>query len=246
VGYGREQKTLHLQLQVHPFYIARYPITYVQFQAFLDDKDMGFDHDEWWLGLTPEFQKQEMYEQLYKYDNHPRDTVTWYQAVAFCRWLTARLPPDAWPSGNILVGDDCVIRLPTEWEWQQAVTGGRSDYTYPWGKEWDGRRANIQTSGIGLTTAVGMYPAGASPAPVEALDMIGNVMEWCLNEYKNPANVNIAGDAWRVKRSSSFIEHPYFSRALLRHRSFETHPGSVEHYFGFRVAVGAVPDGSGL
>lgn len=228
---------------VQPFYIAKYPITYVQFQAFLDDKEMGFDHNNWWQGIRPEYQKLEMEEQKFKYDNHPRDTVSWHQAVAFCRWLTAKLPSDAWPSGDISAGEDRIIRLPTEWEWQQAATGGQKDYEYPWGKEWDGRRANTGESRIGRTTAVGMYSEGASPAPVGALDMSGNLWEWCLNQHNNPENVNIEGSAGRVLRGGSFVYHANSARVGHRIR-FDPFVGG--RYFGFRVVLGSAPKGSGL
>jgi hypothetical protein len=109
------------------FYIAKYPITYVQFQVFLDDPD-GFANPEWWRELEQAYRQQEMGEQSYKFDNHPRETVSWYQAVAFCHWLNARLPQSAWPEG---AKADWTIRLPTEWEWQQAATGGLKDREYP-------------------------------------------------------------------------------------------------------------------
>jgi formylglycine-generating enzyme required for sulfatase activity len=226
--------------QVQPFFIAKYPITYGQFQAFLNDREMGYDYDEWWRDFTPMNQKQPMREQRSKYSNHPRDDVSWEQAVAFCRWLTTRLPHDAWPSGG---GTDCVIRLPTEWEWQQAATGGRKDYKYPWGKERDGGRANTKDSGIARTTAAGMYPAGASP--VGALDMSGNVWEWCLNEFDNLAHVSINGEDYnvRVLRGGSFTFIEEYNCTDYRHWPS---PFYRDDDFGFRVAVGLPLNDSGL
>jgi formylglycine-generating enzyme required for sulfatase activity len=227
--------------RVAPFYIAKYPITYVQFNAFLEDKVSGYRYSGWWRGLR----KQMIAEQGYKYDNHPRDQVDWNQAVAFCRWLTAKLPRDAWPSGEIPVGTDWVIRLPTEWEWQQAATGGRKHNLYPWGEEADIRRTNTRESGIRRTMAVGMYPAGASP--VGALDMSGNVWEWCLNEYKNPWNVNVTNkNSWifRALRGGYFTSTADAASAIYRYGV--AHHDRFTAFSGFRVALGTVPPGSGL
>jgi formylglycine-generating enzyme required for sulfatase activity len=121
-------------------------------------------------------------------DNYPADNVSWSDAVAFCRWLGAR------------VGSE--TRLPTEWEWQQAATAGDDTRVYPWGPEWDPGRANTEGSGLNGSTAVGMYPQGASP--VGALDLSGGVWEWCLNEYENPEHVELTGESPRVVRGGSW------------------------------------------
>jgi formylglycine-generating enzyme required for sulfatase activity len=142
--------------------------------------------------------------------------VSWHDATAFCAWLTARLGYE--------------IRLPTEWEWQQAATGGDPANQYPWGPEWDSDRANTAESGLSSTTAVGIYPHGASP--VGALDMSGNVWEWCLNEYVNPRRVDVSGWASRAVRGGSFNYRQDFARSAYR---FHFYPDLRYDCMGFRV-----------
>jgi formylglycine-generating enzyme required for sulfatase activity len=171
---------------VDPFYIGKYPVTWIQYRSFLEAQD-GYRDKRWWEGLAE--RKSEPGEQYRKLDNHPSERVSWYDAVAFCHWLTKRLGYE--------------IRLPTEWEWQQAATGGDPANEYPWGASWDSDRANTIECGLSRTTAVGLYPQGASP--VGALDMSGNVREWCLNEYENPKRVEPEGEKNRSVRGGSWF-----------------------------------------
>lgn len=131
---------------------------------------------------------------------------------------------------------DWTIRLPTEWEWQQAATGGLQDREYPWEEGWDSARCNTAESGLSRTTAVGMYPQGASP--VGALDMAGNVWEWCLYEYEIPRNVGLGGDAARGARGGSFGYIAYLARYAYRHRNF---PWFYNGSLGFRVVCVVAP-----
>ena len=65
----------------------------------------GFNNDEWWQGLTEKYRKQKLDEQNIKFSNNPRESVSWYQCVAFTRWLNARLPRDVWPDVDKLSAD---------------------------------------------------------------------------------------------------------------------------------------------
>jgi formylglycine-generating enzyme required for sulfatase activity len=101
--------------------------------------------------------------------NHPVVSVTWYEAYTFCMWIRQTFPG---------------VRLPTEWEWEKAASWDftrQSARRFPWGNDWDPSRLNNWETGPNMTTAVGSYPEGVSPCG--ALDMLGNVWEWCLNWF---------------------------------------------------------------
>jgi formylglycine-generating enzyme required for sulfatase activity len=199
--------------RVDPFHIAKYPVTWIQYRSFIEAED-GYRKKGWWEGLAG--REDQPGEQLRKLDNHPAENVSWYDAVAFCRWLTEKL--------------GCAVRLPTDWEWQQAATGGDPANEYPWGPKWDPSKANTSESGLSRTTAVGIYPKGASR--VEALDMSGNVWEWCLNEYEKPKQVGVSGKESRAVRGGSWFNFRDDARCAFR---FSNLPDNRFSYIGFRL-----------
>lgn len=199
---------------VDPFFIAKYPVTWAQYEAFLTAQD-GYKNPACWRDTRVQFDKPG--RQFNPYANHPAESLCWFEAVAFCRWLSDRLGYE--------------ITLPTEWQWQQAATGGDLERIYPWPGEWDNGRANNYESELGRTTAVGMYPHGASPAG--ALDMAGNVWEFCLNEFDRPRQVGLTGEANRVLRGGSFRSDPDLTRAAFRG---VVPPDDRNNCVGFRVS----------
>lgn len=106
-------------------------------------------------------------------DNQPRETVTWYEAKAFCEVRGARLPD--------------------EWEWEYAARGPDL-LTYPWGNTFDGANAVYSGNNCGGGPCdVGSRPGGVSW--IGAQDMAGNVWEWMENDYDATRKV-LRGGSW--------------------------------------------------
>jgi formylglycine-generating enzyme required for sulfatase activity len=210
---------------VKPFRIARYPVTNKQFQAFLDAPD-GFGNQRWWQEIE---RSQTPSPPEWSESNHPRETVSWYQAVAFYRWLSDKYRA----RGHLEEGE--AIRLPAEWEWQQAATKGNRRNIYPWGRNWDASRANSDESAIDRTSAVGLFPNGTWLGG--PLEMAGNLWEWCLNKYRNPqsqAATNIdASIRLRVIRGGSWKQGRGYLRCSTRDGDLAAHAGND---VGFRIA----------
>jgi formylglycine-generating enzyme required for sulfatase activity len=198
--------------------IARYPITKAQYQAFIDAAD-DYANPEWWQeGYRAPTPNDPRWEQ----PNRPRVNVAWVEALAYCRWLTARYRQAG------LIDADQVIRLPTEFEWERAARGRQDARQYPWGGDYGTGLANVDETPVdagGLylreTTAVGLYPRNASADGL--LDCTGNVWEWCLNKYANPADTDTKSDAARALRGGSWSLSPAGARVVSRYGSTPTY-----------------------
>ena len=198
------------------FYIDRTEATNAEFMAFADSTRRLYPNNPMW-------------DQNYFLGspNHPAINVTYEQAVAYCQWKNKRLP--------------------TEAEWEKAARGTDAR-VYPWGYEWDETRANLWGDSFGTdvfynTAPVGSFPDGASP--YGALDMIGNVWEWCedwfdAEYYSRGENRNPHGPKeptpWRVVRGGSFSSpRTPTGDATIANRS-KNHASLPIHHIGCRCA----------
>jgi formylglycine-generating enzyme required for sulfatase activity len=204
------------KFKVKAFELAAYPITNAQFQCFIDAG--AYEQECWWTGLAQRILKPK--QPQWSEANHPRENVNWYEAMAFCAWLSVQLNKD--------------IRLPTEWQWQQAATSCKPENKYPWGKTYQAGFANIRVSNddyfLKKTSAVGLYPQGNSGQ--EVADLSGNVCEWCLNDHKKPDNCDISGTFGRVVRGGSWYYYVTFAHASAR---LNDSPDNRGYDLGFRV-----------
>jgi formylglycine-generating enzyme required for sulfatase activity len=105
-----------------PFQIGRFPVTVAEYAEFLDDEDHA-DPRWWQAGGGDEGAVPEAWEAQQAHPSRPVVNVSWYQAMAFCAWLSERLARPQGPKGEVLFPTGCVARLPTEAEWEFAARG---------------------------------------------------------------------------------------------------------------------------
>jgi formylglycine-generating enzyme required for sulfatase activity len=173
---------------VDDFAIARTPVTFREYCAFLDDLEHSdpaavyrrAPHDlrgsEGLAVVRSSDGTWEPYAQLIEGEARKRfppeeghfwrvpvRLIDWFDARAFCRWVSERALHE--------------IRLPTEAEWEKAARGVDGRF-YPWGDRFDPTFCHMLDSRPHAADAepVGSFPADESPYGVR--DMGGGVREW--------------------------------------------------------------------
>ncbi|NJL32780.1 MAG: formylglycine-generating enzyme family protein [Chloroflexaceae bacterium] len=187
-GDDRKEKLQQVRLP-YGFAIARYPLTNAQYARFIEVG--GYEDERWWTKQGWASKKQQKWTQprfwndtTYNHLAQPVVSISWYEVVAYCCWLTAQGHAQGWlPQGE-------AIRLPTSLEWERAARG--TDRRYPWGSEQPTPEHANYGDAIGRTTPVGVYPLGA--VVCGALDMAGNVWEWTATPHEQDAEPQSQGD----------------------------------------------------
>lgn len=153
-GDEREERTI-----AERFWIARYPVTNGQYRRFVEDG--GYRREELWSDEGWKWRSKQGLDgpraQSEDYENpiFPRINVTFYEAEAYCGWLSAiakafRVAGREQP----LAAAGLQVRLPSEEEWERAARGieGRK---YPWGDEFEMERANTEESDLERKVGLG-------------------------------------------------------------------------------------------
>ena len=208
------------KLDLPTFWMGRYPVTNAQYQAFV--KDGGYSKKGLWKEAqdakvwvdgkvkgrwdNEAREAPESFGEPFGLSNHPVVGISWYEILAFTRWLdlrwhTAKILPKDWqvtlPSevewekaarGGIHIPKEAIVQVASSchWDWQledkKTVQNPESQRAYPWAGEFGLNKANASATGIGTTSAVGCFVEGQSPCGLQELS--GNVWEWTRSLQK--------------------------------------------------------------
>ncbi|MHC4638965.1 MAG: SUMF1/EgtB/PvdO family nonheme iron enzyme, partial [Planctomycetota bacterium] len=148
--------------------------------------------------------------------------VNWYDAQAFCRWLSDK--------------EGLEYRLPTEAEWEYACRAGTTTNFYTGDFLSEDFHGNKKKSSLHVGKTI--------PNKWGIYDMSGNVEEWCYDWYgpyqkkrrRNPIGY-IDGD-FRVLRGGSLRTEEFYLRSGNRMAAI---PATRNWLTGFRVVLGQMP-----
>ena len=211
--------------------MAKYPVTNEQYRRFWEDD--GYETDKpWWnvkgvkeldgyWGDTWRHGPRYWSDERFNRPTFPVVGVSWYEAAAYCAWLTAMLRRKG------VIPESHEVRLPKREEWECAVRG-RHSKEYPWGDEtFDASRANTNESNLGATTPVHMYRDGATPEGI--YDLAGNVWEMSA-DWSSGGSAYLRGGSWNSDRR----------RCGASAASFWYYRRFKDFHFGFRVVVAPI------
>jgi formylglycine-generating enzyme required for sulfatase activity len=178
------------EVDIAPFWMGKCEVTWNEYELFMypneekktrESKQLPADLNQLTDSVTRPTQPYvEMSFGMGK-DGFPAISMTQHGANKYCQWLSAK-------TGEF-------YRLPTEAEWEYACRAG-TQTAYYWGDDatpmgeyaWYGRNSDFKYQKVGRK----------KPNPWGLHDMIGNVIEWCIDQYAADAYAALpAANPWK-------------------------------------------------
>lgn len=208
---------------VPEFRIGKTPVTNAQYEEFVRDMHRSVAPETGWDGQKVPAGAEKL----------PVVGVTWYEAVAYCDWLSKKTNRQ--------------YSLPTEAQWEKACRGG-ANFIYPWGNEVDAERSN---HGGDSFSVVELY---LEQNDYGVFDMVGNVRQWTRTiwgekriapdaryayPYKEDGrnNLNASKQLRRVVRGCSAKDDVKWLRCSARSGQVPDDVGAPGIRHGFRVSM---------
>lgn len=235
------------------FFINPFEVTNAEFREFLIDP-RGYSNNENWTEAgrrwkagntshsTALLKETDADFKRFGAADQPVAQVNWFEANAFCRWLTKTVGDGKW-----------IFSLPTEAEWEKAARGP-DNFDY-------GLGSNISDKEVGLynwkknpgaeVTVVGIQESKANYRPNRygVYHMTGNVAEWTQSIYRAYSRQHpyvdlddrnhdeVTGE--RVLRGGSWYTASIAVLYIPYRENFQ--PEVQTPYLGFRVVARPVP-----
>ncbi len=210
-----DERPVHTVTINRPFYMAVYEVTNKQYELF-----------------DPAHKRLRGKDGVSTRDDEAAVFISWYDAVAFCRWLSDL--------------DNLPYRLPTEAEWEYACRAGTTTNYYTGDVLPD---EFIKAAHKEPDHKVKLFVGRTPPNKWGLYDMHGNVEEWCYDWY-GPYTSDHAVDPvgyidgdFKVARGGSHSTVPYYLRSANR---MGTVPEERHWLLGFRVVIAELPDAKPL
>jgi formylglycine-generating enzyme required for sulfatase activity len=222
-------------VKIPDFTISKYEVTNAEYKKFIDDG--GYEKKELWKELIDAHNLNTVLQGWERIElfvdrtgkrgpsmwsdgtytesrvNHPVEGVSWFEAVAYCRWNQMRLPTEA------------------EWEYSARGTDQRM---FPWGNERNVAKDWPRVQG-GQSTPVGSVQLDKSPFGV--MDLARNISEWVMDDWYlypgAPVDPHPENDNYGILRGGDYFSQLLYMRATCR---FKTPKLERRGGIGFRCA----------
>lgn len=214
------------EISLTEFEIRKYPITVEEFEQFILNKGYTESKEIWTKeGLDWREENNIQYPRNWRRQRYLRNSpvtgISWYEAVAYCNWLTINT------QGKYL------YKLPSESQWEYAYSVSHDIYVTEQNINCYDENVDIQDK-----TPIGIFPS--STAQCGLTDMLGNVEEWCADSwYPSLSKCPLDGSAMfdphelsAVTRGGSTIRTKRLCRYTYRARC---HKNTRYDTIGFRI-----------